>query len=223
MKKLLILLGAIILGATSASAQLDWGSALGKLKDAASDMVNSVTDSSSESNGESGSSITEGLSKLFDSILPKVEIPGTWSYLGVAVEFDGEGVLAAAGGAVAAATVEEKLAPLLAKVGIKPGAFSFTFNEDGTLTTQIGKKPLNGKWVYDEKAEVVTITILNKEYAIRMVVSGDNINILFEADKLLELLKSISSKSSNTTLATIGTIVQSYDGMNLGFECKRVK
>lgn len=223
MKRLLILLGAVILGATSASAQLDWGSALGKLKDAASDVVNSVTDSSNNSEKEGSNSITDGLSQLINSFLPKVEIPGTWSYLGVAVEFDGDSILAAAGGAVAAATVEEKLAPMLAKVGIKPGAFSFTFNENGTLTTQIGKKPLQGKWVYDEKAEIVTITILNKEYAIRMVVSGDNINILFEADKLLELVKSLSAKSNNSNLATIGALVQSYDGMNLGFECQKVK
>lgn len=221
MKKLLILLGAIILGATSASAQLDWGSALGKLKDAANSIANTVSETTSE--GESSSSIVDNLSQLINNFLPKVEIPGTWSYLDVAVEFDSDNILSSAGGAVAAETVEDKLAPMLAKVGIKPGAFTFTFEEDGTLTTQIGKKPLNGKWVYDEKAEVVTITILNKEYAIRMVVSGDNINILFEADKLLELLKSISSKSSNATLMAVGTLVQSYNGMNLGFECQKVK
>lgn len=221
MKKLLILLGAIILGATSASAQLDWGSALGKLKDAANSIANTVSETTSE--GESSSSIVDNLSQLINNFLPKVEIPGTWSYLDVAVEFDSDNILSSAGGAVAAETVEDKLAPMLAKVGIKPGAFTFTFEEDGTLTTQIGKKPLNGKWVYDEKAEVVTITILNKEYAIRMVVSGDNINILFEADKLLELLKSISSKSSNATLMAVGALVQSYNGMNLGFECQKVK
>ena len=221
MKKFLILLGAIILGATSASAQLDWGSALGKLKDAANNIANTVSETTSED--ESSSSIVDNLSQLINNFLPKVEIPGTWSYLDVAVEFDSDNILSSAGGAVAAETVEDKLAPMLAKVGIKPGAFTFTFEEDGTLTTQIGKKPLNGKWVYDEKAEVVTITILNKEYAIRMVVSGDNINILFEADKLLELLKSISSKSSNATLMAVGALVQSYNGMNLGFECQKVK
>ena len=221
MKKFLILLGAIILGATSASAQLDWGSALGKLKDAANSIANTVSETTSED--ESSSSIVDNLSQLINNFLPKVEIPGTWSYLDVAVEFDSDNILSSAGGAVAAETVEDKLAPMLAKVGIKPGAFTFTFEEDGTLTTQIGKKPLNGKWVYDEKAEVVTITILNKEYAIRMVVSGDNINILFEADKLLELLKSISSKSSNATLMAVGALVQSYNGMNLGFECQKVK
>ena len=221
MKKFLILLGAIILGATSASAQFDFGSALGKLKDAANSIANTVSETTSED--ESSSSIVDNLSQLINNFLPKVEIPGTWSYLDVAVEFDSDNILSSAGGAVAAETVEDKLAPMLAKVGIKPGAFTFTFEEDGTLTTQIGKKPLNGKWVYDEKAEVVTITILNKEYAIRMVVSGDNINILFEADKLLELLKSISSKSSNATLMAVGALVQSYNGMNLGFECQKVK
>ena len=54
-----------------------------------------------------------------------------------------------------------------------------------------------------------------------MVVNVDNINILFKADSLLELLKSISNSSSNTTIAAIGAVVKSYDGMNIGFECKK--
>lgn len=217
MKKLLILLGVTLLCATAASAQLNLGSALSKLKDVATEAIDEVT------NSEEGNSLTEGLSKLMDAIVPEVEIPGTWSYVGVAVEFTGDNALTNAGGALAASTVEEKLAPMLQKVGIKPGAFSFTFNEDGSLKTILGTKEVKGTWTYDKKAEVVTVTLARKEYTTRMTVNGKNINILFEADKLLELIKSIGTKSSNTTLNTINTIIQAYDGMNIGFECQKVK
>jgi hypothetical protein len=58
---------------------------------------------------------------------------------------------------------------------------------------------------------------------MRMTVNGENINILFEANKLLELVKTISAKSSNATITAIGAVVKAYDGMNIGFECKKVK
>ena len=61
-----------------------------------------------------------------------------------------------------------------------------------------------------------------KSFTTRMVVSAQNINILFKADGLLELLKSVSSKSSNATIAAIGAVVKGYDGMNIGFECKKL-
>lgn len=221
MKKFLIILSVALLGATTANAQFDLGSALGKLKDTATNAIESVT-SKSES-GESGNSITDGLSKLLDAIVPKVEIPGTWNYVGVAVEFVSDNMLTNAGGALAASTVEDKLAPMLTKLGIKPGAFSFTFNEDGTVTTLVGKKTVSGKWTYDDKTEVVTITLGPKEYKTRMTISGDNINILFEANKILDLVKSISSKSSNSTIMAIGAVANTYDGMNIGFECERAK
>ena len=42
-------------------------------------------------------------------------------------------MLTNAGGVVAAETVEEKLAPMFAKVGIKEGLFTMTFAEDGKI------------------------------------------------------------------------------------------
>lgn len=217
MKKLFVTLALVVLGLGSAKAQFDLGSLASKLKDAAGDLVDKVGE-------ETGSSeLAAGLDALLGALLPETEIPGTWQYLDVAVEFESGDALTQAGGALAAETVEDKLAPMLTKLGIKPGAFSFTFNEDGTATTTVGKKTVKGTWSYDKKAEVVTLGLNKKEYKVRMTVSGDNINILFEADKLLDLVKTISSKSSNTTVAAIAAIVKTYDGMNIGFECEKIK
>lgn len=223
MKRFLILLGVVLLGTSAANAQLNLSSAFNKLKEVASETTEKMQSKEDGSEENTGNSIVEGLSKLMDSIIPKAEIPGTWSYVGLAIEFTSNNSLSNAGGSIAAAAVEEKLAPTLENAGIKPGLFNFTFNEDGTLQTSLGKKELKGTWKYDEKAEVVTVTILTKEYTTRMTVNGENINILFEADKLLELVKSLSSKSEYATLNTISTLVKAYDGMNIGFECERVK
>lgn len=216
MKKLVITLALMILGLGSANAQFDLGGLANKLKDAASDLVDKVEE-------ETGSSeIASGLDALLGALLPETEIPGTWQYLDVAVEFESSDALTQAGGALAAETVEEKIAPMLTKFGIKPGAFTFTFNEDGTASTTVGKKSVKGTWSYDKESEVVTLGLGKKEYKLRMTVSGDNINILFEADKLLDLVKTVSSKSSNTTLAAIAAVVKAYEGMNIGFECEKI-
>lgn len=216
MKRLIITLALVTLGFTSAQAQL-LGGLKNLFKDAAEDIVEKVEE-------ETGSSeLAAGLGALLGEILPEAEVPGTWQYVDVAVEFVSDDALSQAGGSVAAETVEEKIAPMLTKIGIKPGAFSFTFNEDGTATTTLGKKTISGTWKYDKEQEVVTLGLNEKEYQMRMTVGAENINILFKADKLLELIKTLSSKSSNTTITAISAVTKAYSGMNLGFECERVE
>ena len=213
MKKLVVLLGVVLLGTLSMQAQFNLSSLLDKAKEAVSDVAGDVVDEY----------IPEEVQELLGIAIPEVEIPGTWSYVDVAVEFTSADALTNAGGKVAAQTVEEKLAPMLTKVGIKQGAFTFTFEEDGTLTTTLAKKTVKGTWKYDKENESVTLGLSGKEFTTRMTAGEKNINILFKADKLLELIKTVSSTSSNTTLATIGAIAKTYDGMNIGFECEKLQ
>lgn len=208
MKKTIVLIGTVLLSVLSAKAQFNLGSLLNQAKEVVSEVA--------------GDALPEEVQQILGALLPEVEIPGTWSYVDVAVEFDSQDALTKAGGTVAAETVEAKIAPMLAKVGIQKGAFTFTFKEDGTITTTLAKKEVSGTWKFDKEHEVVTLGINGKEFSTRMCVNGQNINILFKADKLLELVKTISEKSSNTTIATIGAIAKAYDGMHIGFECEKV-
>ena len=89
--------------------------------------------------------------------------------------------------------------------------------------TTLAKKTVKGTWKYDKENESVTLGLSGKEFTTRMTAGEKNINILFKADKLLELIKTVSSTSSNTTLATIGAIAKTYDGMNIGFECEKLQ
>ena len=132
MKKLVIMLGAVLVGTLSANAQFDLGSLFNKVKDVAKEVAGDAVDEY----------VPEELQELLGIAIPELEIPGTWSYLDVAVEFESADALTSAGGKVAAQTAEEKLKPYLEKVGIKPGAFRFTFLEDGTATTTLGSKTL---------------------------------------------------------------------------------
>ena len=74
----------------------------------------------------------ENIEKAVNAVTGKstADMTGTWSYTGSAIEFESDNLLQKAGGAVAATAAEKKLDEQLAKVGIKAGQMSFTFNAD---------------------------------------------------------------------------------------------
>ena len=50
-------------------------------------------------------------------------------------------------------------------------------------------------------------------------VSGNELHMLFDADKLLNVMTGLGS--SLTTNATLSTLLKSYNGMRLGFKLKK--
>lgn len=151
-----------------------------------------------------------------------IDMTGTWIYSGSAIEFESDNLLQKAGGAAAAAVAEKKLDEQLAKVGIKDGQVSFTFNADSTFTSTVGKRTMTGTYSYDATDKVVHLRyfkLLNMNAKVNC--TSTNMDLLFNSDKLLKLITFISSKSSSTTLKTISSLADSYDGMMLGFALKK--
>ena len=151
-----------------------------------------------------------------------IDRTGTWTYSGSAIEFESDNLLQKAGGAAAAAVAEKKLDEQLAKVGIKDGQVSFTFNADSTFTSTVGKRTMTGTYSYDATDKVVHLRyfkLLNMNAKVNC--TSTNMDLLFNSDKLLKLIAFISSKSSSTTLKTISSLADSYDGMMLGFALKK--
>lgn len=150
------------------------------------------------------------------------DITGKWNYSGSAVQFDSDNLLNKAGGTVAASTVESQLDAQLSKVGITAGATSFTFNEDGSFTSIVGKRTLKGTYTYDSSASTIHMKFSGL-IGMDAAVSGSSsaMSMLFDADKLLQLVTFLGSKVNNATIKSITTIAESYDGMKLGMEMKR--
>ena len=151
-----------------------------------------------------------------------IDMTGTWTYSGSAIECESDNLLQKAGGAAAAAVAEKKLDEQLAKVGIKDGQVSFTFNADSTFTSTVGKRTMTGTYSYDATDKVVHLRyfkLLNMNAKVNC--TSTNMDLLFNSDKLLKLIAFISSKSSSTTLKTISSLADSYDGMMLGFALKK--
>ena len=155
----------------------------------------------------------------------KVDVTGTWTYSGTAVKFESDDLLKSTAASLAAGQVEDKLDSYVSKVGIKAGTFSFTFKEDKTFTATVKGKSFDGTYSLSEDYKTIALqfgkAIGLKPFNAAVSATSSQLDLLFPADRLLELLEKLTSSSSNATLKTIGTIANQYDGMKLGLELTR--
>lgn len=154
---------------------------------------------------------------------------GTWEYLGPACSLESDNILKDVGGQVVTAEVEKKLEEMAKKAGLTAGKFSVTFNSDSTFSSTISsKKALSGKYRYDPKTNILTLrlgaakgNLALSTMEAKVEKSGNNIKLLFNASKLKDYLAMISSVVNVTSLQTLSTLLQSYDGLGVGCELKK--
>ena len=149
-------------------------------------------------------------------------IIGTWTYSGPECQFESENLLAKAGGEMAAKEVEEKMIAVYNKVGMNN--IRYTFNEDGTYSYQMKKRTVTGSYVFDDAAKTITMTgKLGLKTVAYVTVTGNDMSMVFKADKLMSILKTITGAASkvNSTAATINSVAEAYDGLMLGFGLSR--
>lgn len=154
----------------------------------------------------------------------RANLVGTWNYQGPDCKFESENFLKQAGGEIAATTVENKLDEIFSKFGIKAGTCSFTFNEDGSYTANIGGHALNGTYTFDEATSKLTLVALfglTKTEATVTHSSYTNISLLYDADKLVNLLTTLSAFSGSSAVSSITSLLSSYDGVKIGFELNK--
>ena len=174
-----------------------------------------------------GSSIVQDVVESVTGVSLQADIKGTWDYSGVAVKLVSEDLLKNAAAGVAAGQIEDKLDGYVQKVGIKPGAFGFIFSEDNTFTTTFKGKNIPGTYTLDEQTKTLTLTYGKTSFmkgftmTASVNITSSQLDLMFNADKLLDFIGKVSTSSGNSTLAAISAIAQQYDGMKLGFELKK--
>lgn len=146
---------------------------------------------------------------------------GSWSYSNPGCAFTSENLLAKAGGEMAAVQIEEKLLPYYQQVGISSSNTFITFKDDGTFSSKIAGTPFSGRYTFDETTQKITLKglLLSVNCYTKRELVG--ISILFEANKLLTVLQTMSALSGNKDLQTIGDLSKNYDGARVGFDMKR--
>lgn len=202
--KTIIIAAALCFAGNAASAQ--------SLKDILNKAANSST-------------VSDIVEKVTGINLSKGDIKGTWNYTGSAVKLESSDLVKSAAAGVAATQVEKKLDDYLAKVGLKEGTFSFTFNEDNTFYTTVKGKNFNGTYTLSEDGKTINLkygkTLGSTGITATASINSSTFELLFKADKLLDLIGKLTANSGNTTLKTVSTLAGQYEGMKIGLELQK--
>lgn len=194
MKKTTLLLTAALLLAGSVQAQA-W-------KDALKKAATTVAD------------------QLTDGKLTQYALVGTWNYTGPGVKFEGEDMASEIAGAAIESSVTKQLEKAYALAGIRAGAGSFTFNDDGTFSALLGKYTLSGEYEFDASTHVITLKFAKGKLNLGSVpghayISGQELVLVFPVTKLVDMVSALGSKISS--LATVTKMLENYKNVYAGF------
>ncbi|MCM1021449.1 MAG: DUF4923 family protein [Muribaculum sp.] len=216
MKKLFTLVVVALLFVTTASAQsFDLNGLMSKLK---------PTNDSTKTESQSGLS---GLLGKISNALKPTDITGVWSYAGPAVKFKSDNLLMQAGGAAAGATIKSKLEPYFKKAGLDQT--ELTIEQDSTFVMKFKKGQLKGNITTGEEGEMIfNFKALGKISIGKMNASvsklqGNKLELTFDVSKLMKIVNAVSSITGNSTIQGMNKLLQSYDGLEAGFELKKTK
>lgn len=165
-----------------------------------------------------------GLGKTLvgDKATTAASLKGTWTYTGPACEFESDNLLSKAGGSAVSTKIENNITPVLKKYGVQ--GIVYTFDGKGNYTTKIKKRTIKGTYTFDSKKKTITFKPhYGKEYTANVSILNNQMTLVFNADKLMHVLQTISNTAAkqNSTAATINTLMKSYNGMRLGFRLKK--
>ena len=170
-------------------------------------------------------SILSGVAKAVvgDKATTANSIIGTWVYVGPDCQLKGDNVLKNIGGEAAGSEVEKYLESIYDKTGLN--TIQYTFNEDNTCSYTVKNKTMTGTYEFDAEAKTVTVKAgkLGIKTTAHIVTLGSNMSFVYDADKLLSVVKTITGVASKITSSAqaLNAITEKFDGMMLGFELKK--
>lgn len=224
MKKILLTLAAMMLISTASYAQ--FGNLLNQVAGAVSGLTGT---NGNNTNDNSTASTVTGLVNTIASIvsnntLTSVDVVGDWNYKSSAVALSSStNAISTMAASAAQSILEKKLDEYLAKIGIKSGLFKINFMQDGNMTLTYGTKTFSGSWAYDQSSDKVTLKLF-KLVTVKAIVAKEStgeLRLLFDASSLMKLLKSIAAQANNSTLQSIGALLESYDQFYAGFKMSK--
>lgn len=199
---------------TKASSENNSGSLLGGI-------ISAVAGAATGSGN--GSSVLSGLSTIFNSALgaTKDRIVGTWTYTEPAVVFSSNNVLQNIGGKVASSAIEKQLQQQFEKAGIRKGSMKMTFDKDGNFTQTLGGRTLSGTYTVEDTKIVLSYAGGIKQLVGTTQLDGNDLLIVMDASKLLKYANTIGTLTGNTPLKSLGNLLGSYNGMELGMKLNK--
>ena len=167
--------------------------------------------------GSTGSSLLGTLmSSLLGNTTTQSSIIGTWVYSKPKIAFESESILAQLGSTIASNKLESSLDTQFKKLGFTAGKTAFTFQQDGSCTMTLGSRSIPGTYTYNSKTGQMTIkgTLGLTNITAYVSVMGSEMYILFDADKLLNVMSAVSSV---TKVSTLSSLISNYNGIKIGW------
>lgn len=179
--------------------------------------------------GGSGSSsdIVNGIGSVLNGVLSSSKISvsdivGSWKYVEPAVEFKSDNLLQKAGGAAASSVIVGKIKPYYEKAGIQN--LLFVVEEDSSFSLSVGKikasgtiEPTENNGQFDFVFKAVGSLKLGKITAYLSKNISGQLTLTFDASKLMNIVNGIAKLSSNSTIQTVSSLLNSYEGLTVGF------
>ena len=109
-----------------------------------------------------------------------------------------------------------KIYELLAKNHQHKTVCSITFNSDGTYVFTAGERGVNGTYELNADTKELKMTFGMFATTAFLVYDAGTINIVYQSDALLRVLKAVGSMSNNATFALLNTLLGQYDGLRIG-------
>ena len=155
-------------------------------------------------------------------------IVGTWKYTGPDCKFESDNLLAKAGGELASSQVEKKMSSVMQKLGFTKGA-TFVFNSDNTYTSTVNGRSISGTYTFDSSSSTLQLKsrlgVKFNATVSQTLLSSNKMSLLFKADKLMSLAKTVSGTlgktTSNSVLSTANSLLGNYDGLQLGIALEK--
>jgi hypothetical protein len=208
MKKFFSVLALAAVVAVSANAQSNLGGILGNL-------------------GNLGNVLTNAAGAIYSG---PVSLNGTYSYNGIAVSVTSSegGIISNLAGSAVTSGIESKADEYLAKIGVKPGAMTWTFNNtDNTFTLNVAGISIPGKYKVGDGEKTVTLTFgksfqfLDMPGTLESTMSGARIT--FTSAKAMAFFKKLAGalSQSSSQIASIAKLADGYDNYRIGFKLSK--
>lgn len=208
MKKFFSVLALAAVVAVSANAQSNLGGILGNL-------------------GNLGNVLTNAAGAIYSG---PVSLSGTYSYNGIAVSVTSSegGIISNLAGSAVTSGIESKADEYLAKIGVKPGAMTWTFNNtDNTFTLNVAGISIPGKYKVGDGEKTVTLTFgksfqfLDMPGTLESTMSGARMT--FTSAKAMAFFKKLAGalSQSSSQISSIAKLADGYDNYRIGFKLSK--
>ncbi len=180
--------------------------------------------------GGSGSGIGDALGGIVNGLLGTDQVKperlvGRLSYTGPVVCFKSENFLQKAGGSAAAGVIEGKLEPTYKTLGLTK--MVLVVNKDQTFTMTSGAIKMGGTVAVDGEDVYFNFSALGKipigkmKTYITLGAGGKTMSLMFDVTKLVSILKAVGGATHLSTVNTVTSLLDSYDGVCAGFKLKK--